>query len=366
MVVAGGGELLDGFRAERPRRGVGARVHFLGARPPRRAARRPPRLRPLRADDRAAGVVRHRPDRGDGLRAAGARHRLPRRARRRRRGRDRAAGPAGDSAAAAEALDRFVDMGAEGRERIGAAGRAKAERGGLAARCSTGWRTPTRRRSPARREESSMSAGRRILLVSYFYPPTRDTGRAAARGDGEVAAPARAGRDRADDERLRATTATDGASRWSATARHADLAGAAARATTGRLALRLRHLLGQAAPAQQGDRARAAGARLGAVRAPRAAAASPRALRLRAHHLAARVGPRGRRWRSSGAACAWVADVRDAWTFEPLRPAFPTAAQRRLDERLERRWLGARRRGRLRQPSRPPPTCARAGSPTRC
>ena len=37
----------------------------------------------------------------------------------------------------------------------------------------------------------------------------------------------------------------------------------------------------------------------------------------------------------------WVADVRDAWTFEPLRPAFPIAAQRRLDERLERRWLGA-------------------------
>ena len=34
----------------------------------------------------------------------------------------------------------------------------------------------------------------------------------------------------------------------------------------------------------------------------------------------------------------WVADLRDAWTFEPLRPRFPTAAQRRLDERLERRW----------------------------
>ena len=38
---------------------------------------------------------------------------------------------------------------------------------------------------------------------------------------------------------------------------------------------------------------------------------------------------------------AWVADVRDAWTFEPLRPEFPTGLQRRLDERLERRWLGA-------------------------
>jgi hypothetical protein len=37
---------------------------------------------------------------------------------------------------------------------------------------------------------------------------------------------------------------------------------------------------------------------------------------------------------------AWIADVRDAWNFEPLRPRFPTAAQRRLDERLERRLLG--------------------------
>lgn len=37
----------------------------------------------------------------------------------------------------------------------------------------------------------------------------------------------------------------------------------------------------------------------------------------------------------------WVADVRDAWVFEPLRPRFPLALQRRLDERLERRWLGA-------------------------
>jgi len=35
----------------------------------------------------------------------------------------------------------------------------------------------------------------------------------------------------------------------------------------------------------------------------------------------------------------WVADVRDAWTFEPIRPPFPTRAQKRLDEALERRWL---------------------------
>jgi glycosyltransferase involved in cell wall biosynthesis len=36
---------------------------------------------------------------------------------------------------------------------------------------------------------------------------------------------------------------------------------------------------------------------------------------------------------------AWVADLRVGWGFEPIRPRFPTALQRRLDERLERRWL---------------------------
>ena len=36
----------------------------------------------------------------------------------------------------------------------------------------------------------------------------------------------------------------------------------------------------------------------------------------------------------------WVADVRDSWTFEPLRPAFPTRFQRWLDARMERRVLG--------------------------
>ncbi len=38
---------------------------------------------------------------------------------------------------------------------------------------------------------------------------------------------------------------------------------------------------------------------------------------------------------------AWIADVRDAWTFEPLRPPFPTGLQRRLDGRLERSRLQA-------------------------
>ena len=39
---------------------------------------------------------------------------------------------------------------------------------------------------------------------------------------------------------------------------------------------------------------------------------------------------------------AWIADLRDAWTFEPLRPQFPTKIQRRADERMERRLLSTR------------------------
>ena len=34
---------------------------------------------------------------------------------------------------------------------------------------------------------------------------------------------------------------------------------------------------------------------------------------------------------------AWIADFRDGWSFEPLRPSFPTAMQRSLDRSLERR-----------------------------
>ena len=41
------------------------------------------------------------------------------------------------------------------------------------------------------------------------------------------------------------------------------------------------------------------------------------------------------------AGAAWVADLRDAWTFEPLRPPFPTKLQHRVDERMERRLLSS-------------------------
>jgi glycosyltransferase involved in cell wall biosynthesis len=38
---------------------------------------------------------------------------------------------------------------------------------------------------------------------------------------------------------------------------------------------------------------------------------------------------------------AWIADLRDGWNFEPLRPRLPTGTQRHLDRWLERRLLGA-------------------------
>ncbi len=43
-------------------------------------------------------------------------------------------------------------------------------------------------------------------------------------------------------------------------------------------------------------------------------------------------------WALASRGCAWVADLRDGWTFEAWRQ-FPTRLQRRLDERLERRMI---------------------------
>ncbi|MGN6372011.1 MAG: glycosyltransferase [Solirubrobacteraceae bacterium] len=38
---------------------------------------------------------------------------------------------------------------------------------------------------------------------------------------------------------------------------------------------------------------------------------------------------------------AWIADFRDGWCFEPLKPPFPTAAQRELNSRMEARVGGS-------------------------
>ncbi len=128
LVVAGGGELLDDFRAHAARAGVGERVHFMGAVPHRRL---PPVLRAadlllltteppesfgiVLIEAMACGLPAIASD-YPGVRAVvddGATGRLV---------------PLGDPGAVARALAEMKALGPEGRAGLGRAGRAKAER----------------------------------------------------------------------------------------------------------------------------------------------------------------------------------------------------------------------------------------------
>ncbi len=180
----------------------------------------------------------------------------------------------------------------------------------------------------------------RILLVAYFYPPSRDTGvlRPAAmakwlrRLGHEVTVLTTSAYGLGDEDAAEDVIRTADVQRWRARLAGGDSIEALFDAPT---------YSGRPHP-------------LSKVIVPEALAAAwlpfarSRALRLRrerrfdcvittsppesAHAIGSALQRRG---------LPWVADVRDAWTFESLRPRFPTAAQRRLDERLERRWLGA-------------------------
>ena len=179
-----------------------------------------------------------------------------------------------------------------------------------------------------------------------------------------MAGPDRLGRDRADDAGVR----VGGAERRAGPAgvRPADGAGPAGRPREGRLAVRLRLLLGTAASARQGDRAGAARARLDAVRAPHRLRRPSRApLRLRAHDLTARVRPHDRPRpapprRSLGGRRPRRLDVRaapprvpDAAAAPPRRAARAAPPRRRRPRRLRQRAGGGRpSRARHRRPGR--------------
>jgi glycosyltransferase involved in cell wall biosynthesis len=128
LVVAGGGELLEGYREQARAAGVSERVHFLGAVPHAalpavlRAAdlfllaTEPPESFGIAlAEAMACGLPAIATD-YPGVRAVVD---------------DEATGllvPPGDAAAVAAAIERLSAAGPEGRTRMGAAGRAKAER----------------------------------------------------------------------------------------------------------------------------------------------------------------------------------------------------------------------------------------------
>ena len=187
---------------------------------------------------------------------------------------------------------------------------------------------------------SNSTSGRHILLVAYFYPPCRDTGaqRPAAmakwlrRLGHRVTVLTTSAYGALPDDAAQGIVRTADAQRWRARLRGKDRIDALYDSDT---------YAGKPHPLSRV-----------LVPEPLVAAWAPfarrRALRLLADETfdcAITTSPPesahliGRALRKRG--LPWVADVRDAWTFEPLRPRFPTGLQRRFDERLERRWLGA-------------------------
>ncbi len=206
-----------------------------------------------------------------------------------------------------------------------------------------------------------MTDRRRLLLVSYFYPPTRDTGAQRPAAMAKWLAPAGVGRERADHECVRGRGRRLEAGGWSFGAGlptgpsrqgPADLARSARGARERRVAVRLRFLLGAAARAQQGDRSRAAGGRVGAVRATgRPGRSRARALRRGPDHLAAGVRACDR---AGAAAARGAVDRRRARRLD-LRAAAQAVPDRSAaaPRRAARATLaGRRRRGRLRQRAR--------------
>lgn len=207
---------------------------------------------------------------------------------------------------------------------------------------SAGKRDPHGAFLPHGADKSPIPAGesRSILLVAYFYPPCRDTGaqRPAAMakwlrrlGHRVTVLTTSAYGDLPDDD-VAGVVRTADAQRW-----RARLGGSGrvdsmydSDAYSGRP-----HPLSKVIVPEPLVLAWAPFARSRALRLHRGAhydclitTSPPESAHLVGHALRRRGVP-------------WVADIRDAWTFEPLRPRFPTAPQRLLDRHLERRWLGS-------------------------
>ena len=177
---------------------------------------------------------------------------------------------------------------------------------------------------------------RTILLVAYFYPPCRDTGalrpasiaRWLRRLGHEVTVLTTSAYGAGDDEDA---VRTADAQRWRARLRGKDRVDALYDSDTygGRPHPLSRLIVPEPLALAWAPFARSRALRLNRER--RFDCVITTSPPESAHGVGMALARRG---------VPWVADIRDAWTFEPLRPQFPTSVQRRLDERLERRWLG--------------------------
>lgn len=187
---------------------------------------------------------------------------------------------------------------------------------------------------------SKASTGaRNLLLVAYFYPPSRDTGalRPAAmakwlrRVGHEVTVLTTAAYGREHDDAGSGIVRTADAQLWRARLRGKERIDALYDSDTygGRPHPLSKLLVPEPLVAAWAPFARARALRL--QRSERFDCVITTSPPESAHLVGAALHRSG---------VPWVADVRDAWGFESLRPRLPTALQRRLDERLERRWLG--------------------------
>ena len=192
-----------------------------------------------------------------------------------------------------------------------------------------------------------MSGPRRILLVAYFYPPCRDTGvlRAAAmakwlrRLGHEVTVLTTSAYGEGDDDSVEDVVRTADAQRWRARLAGKDSIGAMFDSPTysGRPHPLSRVLVPEALVAAWLPFARSRALRLHKQR--RFDCVITTSPPESAHAVGFALQRRG---------LPWVADVRDAWTFESLRPDYPTALQRRLDRAARAALARRRRRRRLR------------------